>query len=300
MSTTINAQVLHLKKTTSEWALFSAVIPNGMLCIEVTTGGAVYEKVGDGTHTFSQLPYATSPNMTGATAVAAGTGGLVPAPAAGDQNKFLTGAGTWASVDVAAPIQYRVIPVSRNQTTGATDKFKLQASSDAGVTWSDVETDTSGVVNIDLGLFAASASGLDESGKIKSILLPSYVDDIIDGYYKAADGKFYEESTYTTEIPGEAGKIYVDLATDYTYRWSGSAFVNVSNPIDAATLYSLMGVDTTDGDFNGPTSNAAGQHGFVPAPAVGDGTKFLRGDATWQTALTPSDELIIQVVPSFT
>lgn len=33
--------------------------------------------------------------MTGATASAAGTSGLVPAPAAGDQAKYLTGAGTW-------------------------------------------------------------------------------------------------------------------------------------------------------------------------------------------------------------
>ena len=34
--------------------------------------------------------------MTGATSGAAGTSGLVPAPAAGDQAKYLTGAGTWA------------------------------------------------------------------------------------------------------------------------------------------------------------------------------------------------------------
>ena len=34
-------------------------------------------------------------DMTGATAGTAGTHGLVPAPAAGDQDKVLTGAGTW-------------------------------------------------------------------------------------------------------------------------------------------------------------------------------------------------------------
>lgn len=37
----------------------------------------------------------TYETMTGATAGVAGTGGLVPAPSAGDQNKFLTGGGTW-------------------------------------------------------------------------------------------------------------------------------------------------------------------------------------------------------------
>ena len=36
--------------------------------------------------------------MTGATSGAAGTGGLVPAPAAGDDTKFLKGDGTWATV----------------------------------------------------------------------------------------------------------------------------------------------------------------------------------------------------------
>jgi hypothetical protein len=35
--------------------------------------------------------------MTGATASAAGTKGLVPAPAKGNQSKFLRGDGTWAT-----------------------------------------------------------------------------------------------------------------------------------------------------------------------------------------------------------
>lgn len=42
------------------------------------------------------------PNMVGATASVAGVKGLVPAPAAGDQAKFLTGAGTYASPPTAA------------------------------------------------------------------------------------------------------------------------------------------------------------------------------------------------------
>lgn len=46
----------------------------------------------------------TYSDFTGATAGDAGTNGLVPAPAAGDQGKFLQGDGTWASVD-ALPSQ---------------------------------------------------------------------------------------------------------------------------------------------------------------------------------------------------
>ena len=39
-------------------------------------------------------------NMTGATDSAAGLAGLVPAPAAGDDTKFLSGDGTWKTVSV--------------------------------------------------------------------------------------------------------------------------------------------------------------------------------------------------------
>lgn len=48
-----------------------------------------------GTYTISATD-TTYSNMTGASAGAAGTAGLVPAPAAGDQEKFLRGDGTWA------------------------------------------------------------------------------------------------------------------------------------------------------------------------------------------------------------
>lgn len=303
----MNVKLLNLTKTTSEWASFTTVIPKGMLCVEQIVSGQTVvgtkTKVGDGENTFANLPYVhNEPTMIGATSSTNGTGGLVPAPSAGDQTKFLTGGGTWESVEIAAPLQYRVIAASRSVTTNATDKFKLQVSSDSGVTWTDVDTDTSGVVNVDLGLFATTASGDDEIGKIKSILLPSYVDDIIEGYYY--NNKFWEESAHTTEIPGEAGKIYVDISSsgdysNHSFRWSGSAFIDISDPISATKIRELLGIDTTDGDFNGATSGAAGQHGLVPQPAAGDQLKFLRGDATWQDVVVPTDNLTLNVVASF-
>jgi hypothetical protein len=65
------------------------------------------------------------------------------------------------------------------------------------------------------------------SGKVPASELPSYVDDVIEGYYNAIDGKFYEESTFETEITPEAGKIYTDLATNKTYRWGGSVYAQL-------------------------------------------------------------------------
>mgnify|MGYP006916040860 CR=1 FL=1 len=72
---------------------------------------------------------------------------------------------------------------------------------------------------------------LDANGKVPSSQLPSYVDDVVEGYLNPADGKFYEEDTYTTEIDGETGKIYIDLSTEKTYRWSGTVFAEISESL---------------------------------------------------------------------
>jgi len=82
------------------------------------------------------------------------------------------------------------------------------------------------------GTLKGAANGLAEldlTGKVPSSQLPSYVDDIIEGYYY--NNKFYKESTHTTEITGETGKIYVDLVTDKTYRWGGTAYVVISETL---------------------------------------------------------------------
>ena len=90
----------------------------------------------------------------------------------------------------------------------------------------------------DVGAIATSAKGanggvaeLDSNGKVPASQLPSYVDDIIEGYYNTTDGKFYKESTYTTEITPETGKIYVDLSTNKTYRWGGTEYVEISESL---------------------------------------------------------------------
>ena len=41
--------------------------------------------------------------------------------------------------------------------------------------------------------------------------------------------------------------------------------------------------NTTYSNMTAATSSAAGKAGLVPAPSAGANTKFLRGDATWQT-----------------
>lgn len=85
---------------------------------------------------------------------------------------------------------------------------------------------------------AGGIAQLDVSGKVPSSQLPSYVDDIVDGYYNELDGKFYEEDTYTTEIVGESGKIYISLDTDIQYRWTGSAFAALGGALQLGVTHS--------------------------------------------------------------
>ena len=89
-----------------------------------------------------------------------------------------------------------------------------------------VNTKTGAVVlsASDVGAIASSLKGanngvaeLDSSGKIPSSQLPSFVDDVL-------------EYTAKSDFPatGETGKIYVDKTTNLTWRWSGSAYVEIS------------------------------------------------------------------------
>lgn len=76
---------------------------------------------------------------------------------------------------------------------------------------------------------------LDNSGKVPSSQLPSYVDDVIEGYYLAyGDGyQFFSKNNSSTQnlITAEDGKIYIDLNSNLTYRWSGSRYSEISPSI---------------------------------------------------------------------
>ena len=87
----------------------------------------------------------------------------------------------------------------------------------------------------DVGAIAATEKGanngvaeLDSTGKVPASQLPSFVDDVIEGYLN--EGVFYEEDSHTTQVTAESGKIYVDLTggANRTYRWSGSTYVEIS------------------------------------------------------------------------
>ena len=82
---------------------------------------------------------------------------------------------------------------------------------------------------------ASGVATLDATGHVPASQLPSFVDDVIEGYFNTADKLFYKEAAHTTKITGESGKIYTDLATGTIYRFGGTTFVSISNPLDIAS-----------------------------------------------------------------
>lgn len=67
---------------------------------------------------------------------------------------------------------------------------------------------------------ANGVATLGSDSKIPAAQLPSYVDDVLE----------YDNKSAFPET-GEAGKIYVAKDTNLTYRWSGSAYVEVSQSL---------------------------------------------------------------------
>lgn len=61
-------------------------------------------------------------------------------------------------------------------------------------------------------------AGLDGTGKVPSSQLPSYVDDVLE---------FSNVAAFPST--GESGKIYIDLTTNFQYRWSGSAYIQITS-----------------------------------------------------------------------
>lgn len=122
---------------------------------------------------------------------------------------------------------------------------------------------------------------LGTDGKVPSSQLPSYVDDVIEGYY--SNGKFYSDSAKTKEITGEGGKIYTDLTSNKTYRWGGTAWVEISASLaigetagtaydgasgkkNADDIFTLFGNinDIADGNVNVGYAKDSGMLGETP------------------------------------
>ena len=137
---------------------------------------------------------------------------------------------------------------------------------------------TSSNVTSALGFTPANSNSLDAtklSGTVPTSCLPSYVDDVLEYNAKA-----------NFPSSGEAGKIYVDKTTNLTYRWSGSAYVEISPSLALGTTSSTA--------FRGDYGNSAYTHAVTnKGAAFSSGlykiTTNAEGHVTAATAVTKAD-----------
>ncbi len=143
----LSTKIALANKTTAEWAAETTIPFKGCPCVEFTTDGKTKLKIGDGTNTYTGLPY------------------------------------------VADELTAALVIAALGYTPLGSDKIGA----------------------------AGGIASLDANGKVPASQLPSYVDDVkeIDGINNAPE-------------TGETDKIYVDTKTNRTYRWGGTAYVEIS------------------------------------------------------------------------
>lgn len=106
------------------------------------------------------------------------------------------------------------------------------------------------------------------SGTISATNLPSYVDDVLE---YASLSKF--------PTTGESGKIYTALDTNKIYRWSGSAYVVISETVALGTTHSSAGYgDESRAAYNHSTKTSGNPHHVTKAD-VGLGSVDNTSDA---------------------
>ena len=115
---------------------------------------------------------------------------------------------------------------------------------------------------------------LDANGKVPSSQLPSFVDDVLE-----------YDSLSNFPTTGETGKIYVAADTNKTYRWSGTAYVEISA--------SLALGETSSTAYRGDRGKTAYDHAAAKGSAFTSGlykiTTNAQGHVTAVTAVATAD-----------
>lgn len=246
----------------------------GLVKIGYSANGKNYPVALDGNgKMYVNVPWTdtntTYTNMGAASASAAGKAGLVPAPAAGAQAKYLRGDGTWQTPPNTT---YSNMGGATSSAAGSAGLVPAPA---AGKQASFLRGDGTWVVPTNTTYAKANTTTLGL---------------VMIGY--AENGK-----NYPVELDG-SGKMFVNVPwtdTNTTYGVVGangstglvkngstvtSASGYIACPIVSGVPY-YKDTNTTYANMKAATASAAGAAGLVPAPAAGKQTSFLRGDGTW-------------------
>jgi hypothetical protein len=246
----------------------------GLVKIGYSANGKNYPVALDGNgKMYVNVPWTdtntTYTNMGAATASVAGSAGLVPAPAAGAQAKYLRGDGTWQTPPNTT---YSNMGGATSSAAGSAGLVPAPA---AGKQTSFLRGDGTWVVPTNTTYAKASTTSLGL---------------VMIGY--SENGK-----NYPVELDS-SGRMYVNVPwtdTNTTYGVVGAngstGLVKNGSTVTSASGYTACPIvggipyykdtNTTYANMKAATDSAAGAAGLVPAPAAGKQTSFLRGDGTW-------------------
>lgn len=246
----------------------------GLVKIGYSANGKNYPVVLDGNgKMYVNVPWTdtntTYTDMGAASASAAGKAGLVPAPAAGAQAKYLRGDGTWQTPPNTT---YSNMGGATSSAAGSAGLVPAPA---AGKQASFLRGDGTWVVPTNTTYAKANTTTLGL---------------VMIGY--AENGK-----NYPVELDS-SGKMYVNVPwtdTNTTYGVVGAngstGLVKNGSTVTSASGYTACPIvggipyykdtNTTYANMKAATASAAGAAGLVPAPAAGKQSSFLRGDGTW-------------------
>lgn len=241
----------------------------GLVKIGYSATGKNYPVVLDGSgKMYVNVPWTdtntTYSNMGAATSSAAGKAGLVPAPAAGAQGKYLRGDGTWqtppnttyakASTSTLGLVMIGYAENGKNYPVELDGSGKMFVN----VPWTDTNT-TYGVVG------ANGSTGLVKNGSTVTSASGYTACPIVSGvpYYKDTNTTYANMKAATASAAGAAGLVPAPTAGKQTsfLRGDGTWVVPTN------TTYGLASTSANGllRQLNGSTSN------------------FMRGDGTWAT-----------------
>ena len=150
-------------------------------------------------------------------------------------------------------------------------------------------------------------------GKVPREQLPSFVDDIIEGFY--INGQFYSEGEESPEylITPEFGKLYVEVDTNKMYRVLGGTYEEIPSPFELtkAKVEAVLTGDITShnhateiGNHNtSETAHTGIRNAVAEAKAIAEGKSRARVFATESALNTwlsnPENVALLQIGDNF-
>lgn len=228
------------------------------------SSGQILRWSADGTAVWGADNNTTYNPMTGATASAAGSAGLVPAPAAGKQASFLRGDGTWV---VPTDTKYSAATQSAQGLMSADDKKKLdgiatgatKVTVDSGLSSTSTNPVQNKVINSALAGKASTAAATQSAAGLMSAADKKKLDGVAEG----ANAYTHPTSSGNKHIPagGSSGQI-LRWSADGTAVWGAdnnttynAATQSAQGLMSAADKKKLDGIATGANAYSHPSTH---------------------------------------------